>query len=132
MQHPSKEFMAKREAASLAFVNGDAKPLLDLSATGTAASIFGPPGTIVSGGSEVNAANAHGAKMFRPGGKSHFEPVQSGQSGELAFWCGIQRSTVIMGESADPKEMDLRVTEIFQRMDGTWKLIHRHADELKD
>jgi ketosteroid isomerase-like protein len=124
-------FLKQRERASYAFVNGDATPL-DVISTHTApATIFGPVGNTVEGADNVNAANAKGAEMFASGGESHFEIQQSSANDDLAFWAGIQRSTVRMKNADKPVPMDLRVTEMFRREDGAWKLVHRHADPLK-
>jgi ketosteroid isomerase-like protein len=36
----------------------------------------------------------------------------------------------MIGDPATPTPLDLRVTEVFRRADGEWKLVHRHADPL--
>ena len=59
-----------------------------------------------------------------------YQVLQMGASGEVAHWAGIQRSTVRMKGKADAIPIDLRVTEVFRREDGEWKLVHRHADPL--
>ena len=54
-------FMKQREEASSAFINGDFKPLDQISTHISPASIFGPLGTVVIGADKVNTANASGA-----------------------------------------------------------------------
>jgi len=125
-----QHFMKQRKAASQAFVNGDVDPLINISTQVLPATIFGPKGDCVEGATSVNAANANGAKQFQSGGNSLFEVLQQAASDDIAYWAGIQRSTVKpQGKTAMP--MDLRVTEIFRRENGAWKLVHRHADPLR-
>ena len=80
----------------------------------------------------MNAANAKGAQSIEAGSDSHFEIQQMSADANLAFWAGIQRSMVKVKGKDKAVPMDLRVTEVFRREDGAWKLIHRHADPLKD
>ena len=129
--HKFKLFMRQREAASRAFVNGDSAPLERVATQVSPATIFGPRGDCVQGAENVNAANAGGAKMFETGGESSFEIQQMASDGDIAFWAGIQRSTVRMHGKTKAIAMDLRVTEAFRREEGEWKLVHRHADPLK-
>ena len=48
-------------------------------------------------------------------------------SGDLAYTVGFERSHVSIDGGA-PGDMTLRVTHIYRRIDGDWKLVHRHAD----
>jgi len=124
------EFMKQREAASTAFVNGDFNPLAQLSTQNSPATIFGPKGDCVQDAGKVNEANAKGSKLFKPGSQNAFEVMHMASDENVAYWVGVQHSVVRMQGQEQPVPMDLRVTEIFRREGGQWKLIHRHADRL--
>ncbi|MEZ0472307.1 hypothetical protein [Luteimonas salinilitoris] len=124
------EFMKQREEASDAFVNGNSNPLDKISAQSSPATIFGPKGDCVQGAKHVNAANTKGAKLFKSGSNNAFEVLHKAADDNIAYWVGIQRSIVQIQGEEQGVPMDLRVTEIFRRENGLWKLIHRHADRL--
>lgn len=127
-----KQFMKKREAASSAYISGDGGPLEKISTHTSPATIFGPTGDCVQGAEKVIAANTSGSKHFKPGSENKFEIMHSAESGELAYWTGVQHSVVQMEGKSKPVQFNLRVTEIFRKENGEWKLIHRHADPFKD
>lgn len=125
------DFMNQRLEASTAFVSGDSKSLDAIAVHSDPATIFPPPGVCVEGFAAVNAGNEKGARGFAPGSENRFDVMHSGSSGDLAYWTGVQRSVVHMADGSDPVPMDLRVTELFRKEQGAWKLFHRHADPLK-
>ncbi len=125
-------YLRRRREASDAFVAGDPRPLFAVSTTSAPASIFGPPGTVVEGPEAVNESNAGGSSRFRGADRNELEVSHSGSEGDLGWWAGIQRSVVRLAGEDDPVPMDLRVTELYRREDGEWKLFHRHADLLQE
>lgn len=125
-------FLTVRERASTAFVEGDAGPLLAVSVDTDPATIYPPTGAVVVGADAVNTGNAAGAESFAPGAENRFEVLHAGSDGDLGYWTGVQRSRVLLKDEPEPVTMNLRITELFRRVDGEWKLFHRHADMLQE
>lgn len=121
-------FFTQREAAGEAYVNGNFSPLDAILPTDGDASFHSPRGDSVTGAEAVATRYRTDASSFAPGGKGRFEILQKGVSGDLAFWSGFQVATVKLKGRDELVEMRIRVTEAFRRINGEWKLIHRHAD----
>ncbi len=126
--HEFDEFLKRRLTASDAYVNGDPEPLDQIVPHSGEASFHSPSGDTVNGAEGVAARNRKDAAMFAPGSKNRFDILQQGSDGDLGFWTGFQIASACMAGKKDPVEMKIRITEIFRRTDGTWKMVHRHAD----
>jgi ketosteroid isomerase-like protein len=101
--------------------------------TACPASFFPPRGGREEGAGHVTSVYARDAGAFVEGGETTLEILHSDSaSGDLAYWTGLQHATVRLAGQDEPVEMHLRITEIFRREDGAWKLIHRHADPLAE
>lgn len=131
-EEPFDAFLARREAISLDYINGRPKPLLEISTSRDPATFFPPSGQRLHGAARVNASNEQGAHAFAPGSSGRFEVMQSGSSGSLGFWTGIQHAQVMMEGKDKPVPMQLRTTEVFRVEEGQWKLVHRHADTVHE
>jgi ketosteroid isomerase-like protein len=123
-----EQFFEERAAAAASFVNGDAAPIVALLPKEGLASFHSPGGETLSDSAAVADAFAGQAAPFRPGSSNRFDILQRRVSGDLAFWTGFQIALAHIQGQDQPREMRIRVTEVFQRLGGEWKLIHRHAD----
>lgn len=124
-------FMQQRRRVAAAFVNGDPAPLREIFAAEDPATFFGPGGGAELGAAHVLEINEAGSHRFH-GGTTELEILHSGASGDLGYWTGFQRASVRLAGRNDPVPLRLRVTELFRRENGEWKLIHRHADPLAE
>ncbi len=124
-------FMELREAAAREYDAGEVEPLRRMTTEHPPATFFGPGGETRLGPDRVFEAYVQGATPFGDRGETRFEVLQSAASDGLAYWVGLQHSTIQVADSVAPRHVVLRVTELFRREKGEWKLIHRHADELE-
>ena len=129
-QQDFERFMQQRRAAAKAYVTGDAGPLSELTAKTSDATFFGPRGGHTHGAREVAERYVRDAKAFAPGSETEFEVLHMGASDGIGYWVGHQPAQARMQGQDKPIPMNLRITEIFRREGGAWKLVHRHADTL--
>jgi ketosteroid isomerase-like protein len=84
-----------------------------------------------SGWADIAPAFQWLASRFSNAQSFEFEVIAVGASGDLGYLVGIEHTTASAG-GAEPEAYALRVTEVFRREDGEWKVVHRHADPMPD
>jgi ketosteroid isomerase-like protein len=93
----------------------------------TLANPFGPP---VRGWEQVEQTLARAASQMREGALTGFERIVTGITAELAYIVEIERGQTKLGARDDVAPYAVRVTTIFRPEEGTWKVVHRHADPI--
>ena len=93
----------------------------------TLANPLGPP---ARGWEQVAQTIEHAASQFREGEIVGFDLVAKYVTPELAYTVWIERSKAKVGGRQEVSPSALRVTMIFRPEDGTWKVLHRHADPI--
>jgi ketosteroid isomerase-like protein len=68
-------------------------------------------------------------QYFHGGGEAELEVFQSYASGDMVVLVAIERQHGEVGGLPD-QDWSLRVTLVFRREGGEWRLLHRHADPL--
>lgn len=116
-------------AADTALHNGDAAPRSAIWSHDDPVTLFGAA-LMGTGWTEIRQAFEALASRFS-NGTFEFEVVAAGASGDLGYVVGIEHSTVSVG-GAPPEAYELRVTEVFRREGGEWKVVHRHGDPMPD
>jgi ketosteroid isomerase-like protein len=123
-------FLRRFEEATGRFINGDATLWKQHVSRRDDATIMGGFGGYERG-QEVGPRYDWAAAQFRPSGAVlDVEHLTSAFSGDLAYTVTIERSRALVAGQTAPMPMALRVTHVFWKEDGAWKLLHRHADHL--
>jgi len=93
----------------------------------TLANPLSPP---ARGWEQVAETAERAASQFRDGEMVGFETVAKYVTPELAYVVHIERAKAKVGGGEDITPIALRATMIFRPEDGTWKIVHRHADPI--
>jgi ketosteroid isomerase-like protein len=126
-----RAFLPGFEAATRAFMNGDATLWKQYVSRRDDVIIMGAWGDHEKGWPAVSARYDWACARFQESGATlEVEYLAAVRSGELASTTAVERAVVLLAGQDRPAAMALRVTHLFRREDGAWKLILRHADPL--
>ncbi|GHD25716.1 hypothetical protein GCM10010335_11350 [Streptomyces galbus] len=113
-------------AAELALHNGDAGPRRALWSHEEPVSVLGAWRNAF-GLREVDELFTHLAEDFSDCTSYTFELRACDVVGDVAWTAGFEHTSVsVRGE---PRSYTLRVTQVYRREDGRWRVAHRHGDE---
>ena len=115
--------------ANREFGRGNAARLKQIYSHREDITIFGAFGGMERGWGEVGPRLDWAASQFSEGTFEQ-EDLSVVVGTELAYAVTIERSRARIGNSAEERVLELRVTQIFRREAEGWRLVHRHADPL--
>jgi len=116
--------------AETAFHNGDTGLRSAIWSHNNPVTLFGALLT-KRGWSELDPAFEFLASRLSHCQSFRYEVIAAGASGDLGYIVGVEHTTASVG-GALPEAYELRVTTIFRREKGEWKVVHRHADPMPE
>ena len=111
-------------------VKGDSEPLKMMYSHTEEVALANPFGPPVRGWEQAAATMERAASNYRDGEIVGFENVVKHLTPELAYIVEVERFKAKVGGKEDITPLALRVTSIFRPDEGTWKVVHRHADPI--
>jgi ketosteroid isomerase-like protein len=116
-------------AAAQAYMNGDLPTYAGLARHGEDYTLMPPNGGDPRRGFDGSDEAAEWTARTFLGGDTDVEVFETYASGDLAVLVAVERQ---QGTVAPLPRQDwsLRITLVFRREDGAWRLVHRHADPL--
>jgi ketosteroid isomerase-like protein len=129
----TEEFLAatmpRLTEAEIAIHNGDASPRIAMWSRSEPVTLFGAAVTR-TGWTEARRTFEWLGSSFSDCTAYEIEVVAAGASGDLAYLVAYEHTTAsVNGAPAEP--YTLRVTTVFRREDGEWRIAHRHGDSAK-
>ena len=113
------------------FLAGDSAPYKGCWSHTDDVTIFGGWGAYEQGWEQVGPRLDWAAARFLAGQRA-IELLSMAMSGDLAYTVWIERGETRLVGSDELRPSGLRVTHIFRREEGAWKIIHRHADAIME
>ena len=112
------------------FLKGDPEPTKRVFSHKEDVTLANPLGPPARGFDEVAKTLERATSQARDGEMTGFETISKYVTDELAYVVWIERPKAKIGAREEITPWALRVTMILRPEDGTWKVVHRHADPI--
>jgi len=114
--------------AEVAIHNGDAGPRRAIWSVRDPVTVFGAwmTGTTATAAEEIFGRLE---KNFTDCTSYAFELISADLSGDVGYTIGYEHTSASW--QGEPRQYTLRVTQLYRRESGAWKVFHRHADALE-
>jgi ketosteroid isomerase-like protein len=116
--------------AAREFVKGNPEPYEAMFSQQDDVTLGNPFGPFVRGWRDASATMERAATLYRDGQVTEFETVAKLVTPELAYIVEVERIRAKMGGAGELANVTLRTTSVLRPEDGTWKIVHRHADPI--
>ncbi|HXJ83899.1 MAG TPA: uracil-DNA glycosylase family protein [Candidatus Methylomirabilis sp.] len=116
-------------AANNRFAQGDAAALKALCSHREDVTLFGGAGGYERGWEQVAPRYSWASANFS-GGQMTSQVLATHVSTDLACTVELEHWDVRLASTGSMASIDLRVTHVYRREDGAWKVIHRHGEHL--
>lgn len=122
------DLLATVQEATSAFIAGEIGRYFSLIPHTVDYSLMAPYGGETRHGSDRSEKALADMEAFFRSGHGELEVVHAFASGDLAVLVAVERQEGDVG--GYQQDWSLRVTQVFRREEGEWRLAHRHADAL--
>jgi ketosteroid isomerase-like protein len=123
------ELIRRVADAASAFMRGDMRRYVTLVRHADDYTLMAPSGGEPRRGFDASDAALEAMSRYFQGGEAELEVFQAYASGDMVVLVAIERQHGQVGGLPD-QDWSLRVTLVFRREGGEWRLAHRHADPL--
>jgi ketosteroid isomerase-like protein len=120
------QMLPSQIAAERAIHDGDVEPRLALWSRDDPVSLFGAVVPCETGWQDLERTFGVVASWFSDCTSYDFELVAAGVSGDLAYTVGFEHTSASV--EGVPRTYSLRVTHVYRRENGAWRIVHRHGD----
>jgi len=123
------QFLGRQAEAEQALVEGDVAPRLKLWTRQDPASLLGAWGPNNLGWEAVNRTFQWVADRLSQGTYTDFryDVDVAEASGDMAYTVGFERFNSV-ADDGTIEPITVRVTHVYRRENGEWKIVHRHGD----
>ena len=122
-----QDFMRRCHDALAQQTKGHSQPFLELWSHTSDVTVMAAVGGHQSGFDDVSGLLSHVSKSLNWETFS-VENLATGVAGDFAFTVELESLTRLV--EGNEEAMTLRATQVYRRVDGDWKVIHRHGDLL--